>query len=197
MSSVDSALESVCLICETPGRYSAAGRRRPDDETGEVEEARLGDVARLGRRGSASWRPTGAPLKSRTLLFALSPYPAGAGGGITTKRRAYSRPCMAQSDRLPHRSMGRSWPGLGTTEEQSDPQPGDGCAARMNNMDVGRPGRPSPSASAIGSGAVGSPEGTERLASRWRARRRSRDARKSIQDDGRQNRRELGKGSRG
>ena len=95
-----------------------------------------------------------------TLLSFFSPFPHGGRRGTNTKRRVVAATAQSKpASFAPHETWGETEPEQ-TAAGAKRPTSRRRIAARMNNMDVGRPGRPSPSLPpAIGSGAAGSPKG--------------------------------------
>ena len=81
--------------------------------------------------------------------------------GDSHENAACTRPPLkASRPVLPPMSMGQNRAGTKSGGSGATHLTGGGFAARMNNRDVGRPGRPSPSLPpAIASGAAGSPKG--------------------------------------
>jgi len=133
------------------------------------------------KRGYGLWRPSEAMLKLRypsSLL--LSPFPPGGGDKHETPRNRGYRSKQTGHVLAPTKN------GPKLSRNKARMERSDHLQA-MDRQSACQRGRwraecPSPTASAIGRCAEGSPEGTERLASMWRARRPGRDARNCIQD---------------
>ena len=89
-------------------------------------------------------RPSEATLNPRALLFAFSPFPAGAEGDEHELPRNRGHRSSKPASFAPRYEHGAKLSRNKQRREHRDPPSGDGCAARMNNMDVGRLGRPSP-----------------------------------------------------
>ena len=100
-----------------------------------------------GPIGRAVERPTGATLNRRTLLAFLPRIPIGDGRGNSTKRRVLAATAQANRPVLPpDETWGETETEQTSAGAQRPTSQATNVAARMNNMEVGRPGRPSPTA---------------------------------------------------
>ena len=109
-------------------------------------ESGLGRAGGMVQRpiGCAVERPTGATLNRRTLLAFLPRIPGGDGRGTHTICRVLAATAQANRPVSPPMRHGAKLRRNKHRPERSDPPSGDEFAARMNDMEVGRPGRPSP-----------------------------------------------------